>query len=130
MRLPNPLLLAAIYGLSELYLAFTRHSRTQSISHDHRSLILLWTVIIVSLWSGIQMVWLFPSATLPYPSGFYLFGFLLFLGGLILRWFSIGYLGRYFTVDVSITSDHTLIVSGAHGHIPPSPYTGALLALH
>ena len=90
MRLPNPLLLAAIYGLSELYLAFTRHSRTQSISHDHRSLILLWTVIIVSLWLGIQMVWLFPSATLPYPVGFYLFGFVLFLGGLALRWYSIG----------------------------------------
>jgi len=127
MRLPNPLLLAAIYGLSELYLAFTRHSRTQSISHDHRSLILLWTVIIVSLWLGIQMVWLFPSATLPYPVGFYLFGFVLFLGGLALRWYSIGYLGRYFTVDVSVSPEHKLIDSGPYRCIRHPTYTGALL---
>jgi len=102
MRLPNPLLLAALYGLSELYLAFTRHSRTQAVSRD-RSLLLLWTVIIASLCLGIQMIWLFPKAVLPYPRGFYFLGFILFLAGLALRWYSIGYLGRYFTVNVSIS---------------------------
>src|SRR6185369_2194977 len=99
MRLPNPLLLAALYGLSELYLAFTRHSRTQAVSRD-RSLLLLWPVIIASLCLGIQMIWLFPKAVLPYPRGFYFLGFILFLAGLALRWYSIGYLGRYFTVNV------------------------------
>jgi len=104
MRLPNPLVLTAIYGLSELYLALTRRSRTQAISRDRRSLMLLWTIIIVSLWLGMQMVWLFPSATVRYLHEFYLVGFLLFLGGLIWRLYSIGYLGRYFTVDVSSLS--------------------------
>src|SRR6266566_4840531 len=85
MRLPNPLLLGAIYGLSELYLVVTRRSRAQAVSHDRRSIILLWTVIAVSLWLGIQMIWLFPSTTVPYPRGFYFFGFILFLGGLALR---------------------------------------------
>src|SRR5437016_14589079 len=112
MRLPNPLLLGAIYGLSELYLAVTRRSRTQAVSHDRRSLILLWTVIAVSLWLGIQMIWLFPSAAVPYHRGFYLFAFILFLGGLALRWYCIGYLARYFTVDVSISTEHKLIDSG------------------
>ncbi len=128
MRLPNPLLLGAIYGLSELYLAFTRRSGTQAISHDRRSLVLLWTVVIVSLWLGIQMVWLFPGATVPYPRGFYFVGFILFLGGLALRWYSIGYLGRYFTVDVSISTGHKLIDSGPYRHIRHPTYTGALLA--
>src|SRR6266480_4768258 len=108
MRLPNPLVLGAIYGLSELYLAFTRHTRTQAVSKDRRSLFLLWTIILVSLWLGIQMIWLFPWATVPYPSGFYFLGFILFLAGLALRWYSIGYLGRYFTVDVSISAEHKL----------------------
>ena len=62
MRLPNPLVLGAIYGLSELYLAVTRRSRAQALSHDRRSLFLLWAVIIVSIWLGIQMVWLCPGA--------------------------------------------------------------------
>ncbi len=128
MRLPNPLVLAAIYGLSELYLALTRRSQTQTVCRDRRSLILLWTIIIVSLWSGIQMVRLFPSVTVPCPSGFYLFGFLLFLGGLILRWYSIGYLGRYFTVDVSISAEHKLIDSGPYRYIRHPTYAGALLA--
>jgi protein-S-isoprenylcysteine O-methyltransferase len=128
MRLPNPLVLAAIYGLSELYLALTRRSQTQTVSRDRCSLILLWTIIIVSLWSGIQMVRLFPGVTVPYPDGFYLFSFLLFLGGLILRWYSIGYLGRYFTVDVSISAEHKLIDSGPYRHIRHPTYTGALLA--
>jgi protein-S-isoprenylcysteine O-methyltransferase len=128
MRLPSPLVLAAIYGLSELYLALTRHSQTQTVSRDRCSLVLLWTIIIVSLWSGIQMIRLFPGATVPYPSGFYLFGFWLFLGGLILRWYSIGYLGRYFTVDVSISAEHKLIDSGPYRHIRHPTYTGALLA--
>jgi protein-S-isoprenylcysteine O-methyltransferase len=128
MRLPNPLVLAAIYGLSELYLALTRHSRTQAISRDRRSLMLLWTIIIVSLWLGIQMVWLLPGATVPYPRGFYLFGFLMFLGGLILRWYSIGYLGRYFTVDVSISTEHKVIDSGPYRYVRHPTYAGALLA--
>src|SRR5947208_9848924 len=129
MRLPHPLLLGAIYGLTELYLAVTRRSRTQAVSHDRRSLILLWTVIAVSLWLGIQMIWLFPSAAVPYPRGFYLFGFILFLGGLALRWYSIGYLGRYFTVDVSISTEHKLIDSGPYLCIRHPSYTGAFLSL-
>jgi protein-S-isoprenylcysteine O-methyltransferase len=128
MRLPNPLLLAALYGLSELYLAFTRHSRTQAVSKDRRSLFVLWTVIIVSLWLGIQMIWLFPRATLPYPRGFYFLGLILFLAGLALRWYSIGYLGRYFTVNVSISAEHTLIDSGPYRYVRHPTYTGALLA--
>jgi protein-S-isoprenylcysteine O-methyltransferase len=126
--MPNPLVLAAIYGLSELYLALTRRSRTQTISRDRRSLMLLWTIIIVSLWLGIQIVWLFPNATVRYLREFYLAGFLLFLGGLILRWYSIGYLGRYFTVDVSISAEHKLIDSGPYRYIRHPTYTGALLA--
>src|SRR6266498_4033979 len=127
MRLPNPLVLGAIYALSELYLAFTRHSRTQAVSRDRRSLFLLWTVIAVSLWLGIQMIWLFPRATLPYLRGFYFLGFIFFLAGLALRWYSIGYLGRYFTVDVSISAEHKLVDSGPYRYVRHPTYTGALL---
>jgi len=129
MRLPNPLLLGALYALSELYLALTRHSRTQAVSRDRRSLFILWTVIIVSLWLGIQMIWLFPRATVPYPRGFYFLGFTLFLAGLALRWYSIGYLGRYFTVDVSISAEHKLVDSGPYHYVRHPTYTGALVGL-
>jgi protein-S-isoprenylcysteine O-methyltransferase len=128
MRFPNPLVLGAIYGLSELYLAITRRSHTQAVSHDRRSFVLLWTVIVISLWLGIQMIWLFPGAAVPFPTGFYVFGFIFFLGGLALRSYSIGYLGRYFTIDVSIATGHKLIDSGPYRYIRHPSYTGALLA--
>jgi protein-S-isoprenylcysteine O-methyltransferase len=128
MRLPNPLLLGALYGLSELYLAFTRHSRTQAVSRDRRSLFVLWTVIVVSLWLGIQMVWLFPGATVAYRRGFYFFGLILFVAGLTFRWYSIGYLGRYFTVNVAISAEHKLVDSGPYRHVRHPTYTGSLLA--
>jgi protein-S-isoprenylcysteine O-methyltransferase len=128
MRLPNPLLLGVVYGLSELYLAFTRHSRSQAVSRDRSSLFVLWGFIAVSLWLGIQMVWLCPAATVPYRTGFYFLGFILFLAGLALRWYSIGYLGRYFTVNVSISAEHKLVDSGPYHYIRHPTYTGALLA--
>jgi protein-S-isoprenylcysteine O-methyltransferase len=128
VRLPDPLLLGAIYGLSELYLALSRRSGTKAVSHDRRSLILLWTVIIGSLWLAIQMIWLAPAATVRPRGGFYIFGFIFFLGGLALRWYAIGYLGRYFTVDVSISSEHKLIDSGPYRYVRHPSYTGALLA--
>jgi protein-S-isoprenylcysteine O-methyltransferase len=128
MRLPPPALLGAIYGVSEFYLAVTRRAGTRAVSHDRRSLILLWTVIAVSLWLGIRVIRLVPGATVPYPDGFYLLGFILFLCGVTLRWYSIVYLGRYFTVDVSISAEHKLIDSGPYRYIRHPSYTGALLA--
>jgi len=74
------------------------------------------------------MIWVFPTATLPYLRGFYFFGCILFLAGLALRWYSIGYLGRYFTVDVSIAAEHKLVDSGPYRYIRHPTYTGALLA--
>ncbi len=128
MRLLDPLWLGAIFGLSELYLAITRRARTRVLSRDRRSLLILWAVIIVSIFFAIQMVWMAPDAALPSRRIFYFVGFAVWLGGLILRWYSIGYLGRYFTVNVSIDPEHQLVDSGPYRNIRHPSYTGALLA--
>jgi protein-S-isoprenylcysteine O-methyltransferase len=128
MRWPDPLLLGTIYGLSELYLAVTRRSRTRALYRDRYTLYILWAVIIVSIFLAIQMVWLVPGAALPYPRVFYIAGFCVFIIGLILRWYAIGYLGRYFTVNVSIDPEHALVDSGPYRHVRHPSYTGALLA--
>lgn len=128
MRLLDPLWLGVIYGLSELYLAFTRRSRTRVLSRDRRSLLILWAVIIVSIFFAVQMVWMARNGALSSPRAFYIFGFILFLSGLFLRWYSIGYLGRYFTVNVSIDPEHQLVDSGPYRYIRHPSYTGALLA--
>ena len=127
MRFLNPLWLGAIYGLSELYLAITRQSR-RALSRDRNSLLLLWIVIAVSVFLAVQMVWIARDATVPSPAGFYIFGFLLFLFGLALRWFSIGYLGRHFTGNVAVNPEQKVVDSGPYRYIRHPSYTGALLA--
>lgn len=127
MRLPSPLTLGAIYGISEFCLALTRRSSERATSRDRGSLALLWSAILVSVWLSIGCVWWFPGAAVLHRRGFYLIGLVLFLGGIILRWYSIWYLGRYFTVDVAIAKEHRVIDSGPYRFIRHPSYTGALL---
>jgi protein-S-isoprenylcysteine O-methyltransferase len=128
MPLPDPMILGAVYGLSEVFLVMTRRSGESTVSRDRHSLALLWTIILISLWLGIFMPRLYPNAALPHPHGFYLIGLLLFVGGIVLRWYSIFYLGRLFTVDVAIASEHQVIDSGPYRFIRHPSYTGALIA--
>ena len=128
MTLPNPLLLGGIYGLSEVCLALTRRSREGGASRDRYSLVLLWGTILISVWLSINCVVWFANAILAHRRAFYLLGVALFFGGVVLRWYAIWYLGRYFTVDVSIAKEHRVIDSGPYRFIRHPSYTGALVA--
>jgi protein-S-isoprenylcysteine O-methyltransferase len=55
-------------------------------------------------------------------------GLIIFVAGLALRWYAIGFLGKFFTVDVAIHSDHRLIEAGPYRYIRHPSYTGALFA--
>ena len=55
-------------------------------------------------------------------------GCVLFGAGLTLRWYSIIYLGRFFTVNVAIHSSHEIIDTGPYARIRHPSYSGALLA--
>lgn len=128
MTLPSPLVLGAIYGISEFCLALTRRSRERATSRDQHSLAVLWGVILVGVWLSLSSVAWFPHAALPHQRDFYLVGLGLFSFGVILRWYSIWYLGRYFTVDVSIAAEQRVIDSGPYRFIRHPSYTGALVA--
>ncbi len=47
--------------------------------------------------------------------------------GLVVRWYAIIYLGRFFTTNVAIARDHRLIDSGPYRFIRHPSYTGDLL---
>jgi protein-S-isoprenylcysteine O-methyltransferase Ste14 len=128
MTLPSPLTLGAIYGISEVCLALTRRSGQSTASRDRHSLLILWSVISVSVWLSLGCVGWFPNAAIPYRRDFYLIGLVFFLCGIILRWHSIWYLGRYFTVDVAIAAEQHVVNTGPYRFIRHPSYTGALLA--
>jgi protein-S-isoprenylcysteine O-methyltransferase Ste14 len=58
-----------------------------------------------------------------------IFGISLFLAGFVIRWKAIFQLGRMFTVDVSIASDHILKTNGLYSIVRHPSYLGLLLIL-
>lgn len=64
----------------------------------------------------------------PYAS-WQMAGIILLLLGLALRWWSIVYLGRFFTVNVAVHASHRVVDSGPYRFIRHPSYSGAVLAL-
>ena len=54
-------------------------------------------------------------------------GLALMVAGLLLRWWAIVHLGRFFTVNVAVASDHRVVDTGPYRLIRHPSYTGILL---
>jgi protein-S-isoprenylcysteine O-methyltransferase Ste14 len=128
MNPPNPSWLGLLYAVSEIYLGLTHRAGSDAKSHDKKSLRTLWIVILASVFLGISAASWFPFAIMPWRHSLRVIGFFVFVGGLILRWYSVGYLGRFFTVDVAIHTEHHIIESGPYRLMRHPSYTGAIVA--
>ncbi len=121
--------LGLCYLISELLLTVTRRSRSRTgTKQDRSTLRVLWLVIMVSVAAGFYVASRWPAAALPYGRMFALAGVVLFVAGLLLRWWAIITLGRFFTVDVTIEKDHELVERGPFRMVRHPSYTGVLLA--
>jgi protein-S-isoprenylcysteine O-methyltransferase len=126
--LPSPLQLGLVYLLSEVLLTVTRRSRSDGVRQDRSTLRMLWIVILASIAAGLFVAATWRGATFPQKQVVALIGIVLFVAGLVLRWWSIIKLGRFFTVDVTIAKDHQLIDSGPYRLLRHPSYTGLLMA--
>lgn len=116
------LLLGLIYLISELLLTVTRRSRSRTgTKQDRSTLRVVWLVIMVSVAAGIYVAEHWPAAALPHQPS-------VVFAGLLLRWWAIITLGRFFTVDVTIEKDHELVERGPFRMVRHPSYTGVLLA--
>lgn len=126
MRTQLSAILGMTFSVSELILAITRRSTAKTDSKDANSLRILWLVIIICIWLSLLAERTWRGAVL--PSWCVPIGVVLFTAGLILRWYSIIHLGRFFTVNVAIAADHQLVDTGPYRFLRHPSYTGALLA--
>ena len=123
------LLLGVVYLISELLLTVTHRSRSRTgTKQDRSTLRVVWLVIVMSVVAGIYVAKHWPAATLPHHRSFVFAGVVLFIAGLLLRWWAIITLGRFFTVDVTIEKDHELVERGPFRIVRHPSYTGVLLA--
>jgi protein-S-isoprenylcysteine O-methyltransferase len=123
------LVVVVLFPVSEVALAFIRRSRGRSAqSEDRGSMRLLWLSILFGMALAIAAQWI-PSTRLSVsPSIARLVALVLLVGGLAVRWVAILTLGRFFTVDVAIQSDHAVVQSGLYRTMRHPSYTGLLIA--
>jgi protein-S-isoprenylcysteine O-methyltransferase len=127
MKFPIPALLGLAFGISEAGLSVLKRSRDDSVDADESTLRVLWITILAAMITGTVVSHHIAWASFAGPVAFWA-GCALFFLGLVLRWYSIIYLGRYFTVNVAIHTWHEVIDTGPYRRIRHPSYTGALLA--
>ncbi len=121
------LIVVILFPVSEIALAvFKRTNARASSMQDGGSKGFLWVVIVASICMAIALQWV--AAVIPAPV-FVLelmaLGFMII--GLVVRWTAILTLGRLFTVEVAVQTDHMLVDTGVYRHIRHPSYSGLLL---
>jgi protein-S-isoprenylcysteine O-methyltransferase Ste14 len=128
MKFLGPQYLGPALAFSELLLTVTHRSRGGGVRQDRSTLRVLWLVILASIAAGFYVAVRFRWAALPHKEVFAVLGLVAFVVGLVLRWWAIITLGRFFTVDIQIAKDHRLVESGPFRVVRHPSYTGVLLA--
>jgi protein-S-isoprenylcysteine O-methyltransferase len=122
-------ILGIFFVLSEIALSVFKRAQRGARVADRGSLSLIWIVIGISVFCAFYVSFAAPEAAFgAWRAAARIMGIVLFVSGLALRWFAIVYLGRFFTVNVAIASDHELIDTGPYRFIRHPSYTGALMA--
>jgi len=123
----DPRYIGPLFGLSELALLLAKRAGKGARSADAGSLGLIWGVVLASIALAMLAALFIPGAASDTLQRLRPLGGVLFLAGLILRWYAIAYLGRYFTVNVAIASDHRVVDTGPYRFVRHPSYTGSLL---
>ena len=127
--MPSVMWVGSIYLVSEIGLAaFKRAKPDETRDADRGSLTMLWLVIGLSVFVAFAIPANAPSWSMQPAAAFASLGLIVFACGLLLRWYAIVYLGRFFTVNVAIASDHRVIDTGPYRYIRHPSYAGALMA--
>jgi protein-S-isoprenylcysteine O-methyltransferase Ste14 len=117
-----------VYFFSEVALRFMRRAGKSTKQADRGSLALLWVAIVFGVTAGIYATHLAPGAAFQLPPAGMTVAVVIFALGLVLRWWSILVLGKFFTVEVAIASDHKLVVRGPYKIVRHPSYSGLMLA--
>ena len=123
------LLLCLSWIVAEIVLAQKNTSRSKKPSEsEERSQSVLWITVVISIVMALNFKLLgFLPIAIPYLPR-QLLAIFLFAGGLYFRYCAVTTLGRYFTTNVLIQSDHELMVDGLYQWIRHPAYSGLLLA--
>jgi protein-S-isoprenylcysteine O-methyltransferase len=123
-----PSILGLLYGLSEAGLLWLKRSGKAAVDADRGSLRKLWVVIGLAVGAAFTCANVLPQLGIGAAGILRPAGITIFAAGVLVRWYAILWLGRFFTVNVAIATDHQLVESGPYSWVRHPSYTGSLLA--
>lgn len=123
------LLLCLAWITAEIKLArLNRIDHTDLSEKEERSQRLLWITMVISLILALMfktiMLAPIPISYLPRQ----IIALLIFASGLMLRYVAVKKLDRLFTTDISIHTNHQLIIEGPYRWVRHPAYTGLIIA--
>jgi protein-S-isoprenylcysteine O-methyltransferase len=127
MPLPPSYAIAIVFLAIEATISLTRRPLPNAQGKDRGTFQLIWIAITVAIVLGIHAGIAVPGARLPAAEALYPMGLAVFVLGVIVRLWSIWTLGKFFTVQVAIASDHKLVENGPYRLLRHPSYTGSLL---
>ena len=127
MHLPSSDIIGVVFLAFEATISLTRRPLPNAEGKDRGTFQLIWIVITLAIVLGIAAGIAMPSARLPAAHVIYPYGLALFVLGAGVRAWSIRTLGRFFTVQVAIASDHKLIENGPYKLLRHPSYSGSLM---
>jgi protein-S-isoprenylcysteine O-methyltransferase Ste14 len=122
------LFIAVIWLTSEILLSrLLRSSQSDKTRADKQSLRIIWITIMIALplahFLSWQLNWPISASALV-PD----IGLGLIVAGMLFRFTAIYTLGRYFTVDVAIRTDHKIVKAGVYRYLRHPSYLGMLIS--
>lgn len=124
--------LAIAYGLAEFALSRLRRTKkgdANTTSHDQGTLSIVWLGIGTGIGGLVATSMFCPYGHFALAPLGEVTALTVFALGVAIRAWAIVVLGRHFTVDVAIRSDHQLVTTGPYRWLRHPSYTGVLLVV-
>jgi len=115
---------------SELWIGYRHRAATGVAKQDFGSRFAVIGSVWATVAAGIGLAFWFPDAAITSGrTALFVFGTILMLAGMALRWYSIQALGASFTVDVATRPGQEVMQSGPYRWVRHPSYTGGLVTL-
>jgi protein-S-isoprenylcysteine O-methyltransferase Ste14 len=119
-----------IWFLPELIYTFTKTTRKDAQLHDRFSKFSVMGGIYLGIATALGFAFAARPFSIPWHRTFiFAVGIFLILAGTALRWYAVRILGKYFTLQVAIQPEQTVVESGPYRWVRHPSYTGSLLSL-
>jgi protein-S-isoprenylcysteine O-methyltransferase Ste14 len=94
---------------------------------DRQSLMIMWVTIMIVMPMAQLISGRYAAPISNYPGTTYI-GMAMILAGMIFRFIAVYTLGRYFTVNVTIRTDHKIVKEGLYKYLRHPAYLGSLFS--